>query len=237
MEWRDEAIVLAVRRHGESAALASLLTRTHGRHQGLVHGGGAKTGRAALQPGNRLAVTWKARLAEQLGSYGCELTSAHGTLWLDDAARLAAISSLCALCELILPERAAYPGIFDGSLGLLQSLDDEDWPSLYAHWELGFLAEAGYRLDLSSCAQSGATEDLIYVSPRSGRAVSRTAGAPYQDRLLPLPAFLRERRAGSPAEVAAALRLTGYFLERHLLAPHGRPMPPGRSRLVERLKA
>lgn len=237
MEWNDEAIVLAVRRHGETGALASLLTRDHGRHLGLVLGGGAKAGRAALQTGNHLKVTWKARLAEQLGSYSWELLNAFGTLWLDDVDRLAAISSLCALCETLLAERQPHAGIFEGSLGLLQSLAEADWPGLYAHWELGFLAEEGYRLDLTRCAQTGITEDLVYVSPKSGRAVSRVAGAPYHDRLLPLPAFLREGSPGSRAEVSEALRLTGYFLEKYLLAPHGRQMPPGRSRLVERFKA
>ena len=236
MEWTDEGIVLAVRRHGESSAVAHLLTRDHGRHAGLVRGGAGRAARGALQPGNRLSVTWRSRLAEHLGHLTWELLGSHGTAWLHDARRLAGLSAACAMAETTLPEREPHPAAYDGLAALLQALPDADWPSLYVHWELGLLAELGYGLDLSHCAATGANDHLAYVSPRSGRAVSLSAGEPYRDKLLPLPRFLLEQTDGTPDEVMQGLRLTGYFLDRHVLGPHGKKMPAARSRLVERLK-
>lgn len=235
MDWTDEGIVLTVRRHGEHNAVLSLLTHAHGRHGGLVHGGAGKAARGALQPGNRLLVTWAARLAEQLGHLTWEPLTPHGARWLDDPLRLAALASACALAELSLPERVPHPGAYAGLAALLDSLADDDWPALYAHWELGLLAELGYGLDLDRCAATGATERLIYVSPRSGGAVCESAGAPYRDRLLPLPGFLRTGEAASRTDVLDGLRLTGYFLERRALPGPG--LPPARCRLVERLRS
>lgn len=237
MEWTDDAILLSLRRHGETGAVATLFTRAHGRHAGLVRGGAGKVARAALQPGNRLQVTWKARLDDQLGTFTWELAEAFGSRWLEDRQRLAGLSAACAMAEASLAEREPHPAAFNGLVVFLAALGEEDWPSLYVHWELGLLGELGYSLDLTACAATGATDDLVYVSPRSGRAVSRTAGEPYRDRLLVLPRFLQEKAAGDRTSVLAGLALTGYFLERHALAPHGKALPPARSRLVERLKA
>lgn len=237
MDWSDDAILLSWRPFSETAAIVMVLTREHGRHAGLVPGGVGKAARAALQPGNRLKVVWKARLAEQLGRLTWELTSASGTVWLDDALRLAGVSAACAMAEAALPERAPHPGAFAGFSALLDAFGEEAWPSLYAHWELGLLREAGYSLDLTRCAVTGATEDLAYVSPRSGRAVSRQAAGPFRDRLLRLPRFLLDRSSGSPRDVADALVLTAYFFERHVLGPHGRGLPPARTRLLDRLLA
>jgi DNA repair protein RecO (recombination protein O) len=237
MEWNDEGIVLSVRRHGETSAVADLLTREHGRHGGLVKGGAGKAARGALQPGNRLLVTWKARLEEHLGNVTWELVAAHGAAWLDDRRRLAGLAAACAMAEATLPEREPHSAAFNGLVALLGGLADEDWPCLYVHWELGLLAELGFGLDLSRCAATGANDGLAYVSPRSGRAVSLSAGEPYRGKLLPLPAFLLEGRAGTAEEVLAGLCLTGHFLERHVLGPHGKALPAARSRLVERLQA
>ncbi len=238
MEWTDEGILLASRRHGEASAVASLLTHAHGRHGGLVRGGAGKALRGVLQPGNRLAVTWKARLPEHLGHFTCELASALGTAWLHDPLRLAAIASACAVAEATLPEREPHGAAYEGLAGLLTSMEEPEWPALYVRWELGLLGELGFGLDLARCAVTGATDGLAYVSPRSGRAVSRTTGQAYRDRLLALPGFLvGEGRSSAPGEVMAGLALTAYFLERHVLGPHGKPLPAARSRLVERLKA
>lgn len=237
MEWTDESILLSARRHGESSAVVSLLTREHGRHSGLVRGGAGKAGRGALQAGNALLVAWKARLPEHLGNVTWELTASHGTVWLHDPLRLAAVAAACAMAEACLPEREPYTAVYNGLKGFLSALGGEEWPSLYVHWELGLLAELGFGLDLSQCAATGAVEDLAYVSPRTGRAVSRAAGEPYRDKLLVLPQFLPAHRAGTREEVAAGLALTGYFLDRHVLGPHGKGMPAARSRLVGRLKA
>jgi DNA repair protein RecO (recombination protein O) len=237
MDWTDEGILLSLRPHGETGAVANLLTREHGRHAGLVHGGSGKAARAALQTGNRLQVTWKARLSEHLGGFSWELAGAFGSAWLHDPLRLAGLSAACALAELCLPEREPHRATFDGLAAVIRGLNDDDWPSLYVQWELGLLGELGYSLDLSCCAASGVTEELSYVSPRSGRAVSRTAGAAYHDKLLPLPGFLLDASSGDRHAVIDGLILTGHFLERHVLAPRGKRLPPARSRLVDRLKA
>ena len=200
----------------------------------MIRGGGGKAARGALQPGNRLHVAWKARLAEHLGTFTWELAESSGIAWLDDPLRLAGVVAACALAEIALPERVPQPGIFAGLIALFDHLSGEDWPSLYVHWELGVLAELGFGLDLSRCAATGQAEDLAYVSPRSGRAVSRSAGEPYRERLLVLPRFLLDRTAGSDQDVVVGLALTGHFLERHVLAPQGGTLPPARARLLDR---
>ncbi len=235
MEWTDEGILLSVRRHGETATVVSLLTHAHGRHAGLVRGGAGKALRGLLQPGNRLKAAWKARLAEHLGSFTCEPADAFGTAWLHDPLRLAGIAAACALAEATLPEREPHPTAYEGLVGLLASFEEADWPALYVRWELGLLGELGFGLDLSRCAATGTVEDLAFVSPRSGRAVSLAAGQPYREKLLVLPGFLTGK-AADPGEVVAGLALTGYFLDRHVLGPQGKRLPGARSRLVERLK-
>lgn len=235
MQWTDDAFVLSVRRHGETGVVAHLLTREHGRHAGLVRGGASKQLRGALQPGNRIRTTWMARLEDQLGVLAVEPAAAHAALAMDDPGRLAALSAACALAELVLPEREPHPAVFAAFEALAADLAGTSWPSSYVRWELVLLAELGYGLDLSACAVSGRTDDLVWVSPKSGRAVSAEAGAPYAGKLLPLPRFLVAGGSGSTAEVAAGLALTGHFLERHVLAPHRRAMPAARARLVDRM--
>ncbi len=242
MEWRDEGIVLAARPHGESAAIITLLTREHGSHAGLVRGGAGRRSRGVYQPANEVMADWRARLPEHLGTYSCELARARAATLLDDPARLAAASSACALLQASLPERLPYPGLFAGLQELLDGLDGEDWPARYVVWELGLLSELGFGLDLSACAATGTNDELIYVSPKTGRAVSAGAGAPYADRLLVLPKFLaayggRHELPAVPvddATILAGLTLTGYFLEQHVFAPGDRAMPPARERLFVR---
>ncbi len=237
MEWTDEAILLGTRRHGETAAVVTVLSRAHGRHAGLVRGGAGRRARAALQSGNRLQVTWRGRLAEQLGSFAWELLAAEGTRWLADAVRLGAVASACALVDFAFPERESHPRAYESLLALLAGLADAHWRETYARWELDLLAELGYGLDLSSCAVTGRNDELAYVSPRSGRAVSLSAGEAFRDRLLALPAFLRGQGHASADEIRAALTLTGYFLERRVAAQAGRPMPAARTRLVGQFAA
>jgi len=231
MEWTDEGIILSVRRHGESGAVLSLLTRDHGRHAGLVRGGTGKAARGSLQPGNRIQATWKARLSDHLGQITWEQAEASGTRWLDDPARLAVISTACALCDLVFPERDPHPQAYEGLAALLSSLHEESFISIYVHWEIGLLGELGFGLDLSTCA-AGGTGELTYISPNTGRAVSAEAGEPYKDKLLPLPRFLLTREAGTLSEIKAALGVTGSFLERMVLQPLGRKLPEGRGRMV-----
>jgi len=237
MQWIDDAILLSARAYGETGLLVTLLTREHGRHAGLVQGGQSKKNRPAWQTGTLFEIKWQARLAEHLGGVSGEAKRSYAARWLDDAARLGGISAVCAVAEACLPEREPHSATFAAMVALLDSMDEDHWPSLYAHWELGVLGELGFGLDLSVCAATGAREDLVYVSPKSGRAVSRAAGEAFHDRMLALPAFLRTGITGDRREVAQALDLTGFFLERHVLAPYGKALPAARSRLVDRLRA
>lgn len=238
MEWSDEGVVIGVRPHGETAAVVELFTRTHGRHTGLVHGGRSRKSRPVLQTGNHVTATWKARLAEQLGHMALELNRGYAAAAMEDPLALAALSSMCALTRL-LPERDPHPDLYEVTLFVLSFLDDPSiWPALYVRWELVLLAELGSGLDLDSCAATGSTEELIYVSPKSGRAVSRAAGEPFRDRLLILPPFLLPvRPTGANAivtaeDVAAGLRLTGYFLQARIMTPRGGDLPEVRQRLL-----
>ncbi len=233
MQWSDEGFVLSVRRHGETSAIVNLLTRNHGRHVGLVRGGASSRQRGTLQPGNLVAATWRARLEEHLGGFTIEPIRALAAGLLDRPGPLAALISVCALVEASLPEREEHPQLFEDMSSLMASLEGADWRVAYARWELSLLAEVGFGLDLSACAATGVNDNLTYVSPKSVRAVSASAGEPYRDRLLPLPRFLLGDAAADPEDLAAGLHLTGYFIERHILAPHGRPMPDARARLVE----
>ncbi len=233
MEWNDDAILIANRRHGETSSIATVMSRTHGRYVALVRGGSGKTKRGMLQPGNQLHVQWRARLAEHLGSFTCELLTAYSADVMDAPLRLMALNAACAMTNAVLPERETHPAIYDGLLALLESLRGEDWPSVYVKWEIGLLGELGFGLDLSQCAATGVCDDLIYVSPKSGCAVSAEAGVPYKERLLPLPAFLRETGvAGSPREIADGLKLTGFFLTHHVFGDDERNQPDARARFA-----
>jgi len=236
MDWSDEGIFLSGKPLGEANIIAEILTFEHGRHLGLVRGGRSRRIRPVLQPGNLIRVTWRARLSEHLGGFNVEMMEAHGARVLDDAAALAAIGTLSGLIKL-LPERDPHPELYATTLHLLRSFAEPDiWPTLLVHWEFQLLAELGFGLDLSECASTGCTEELVYVSPRSGRAVSREAGAPYGDKLLLLPAFLLDSTAPlGPADIAAGFALTGFFLERDVLEPHGLKLPPARDRLLDLL--
>ncbi len=238
MEWSDEALILSVRPHGETAAVVEVFAAEHGRFLGLVHGGRSRRLRPVLQTGNHVDVTWRARLADQLGHFSIELRRSYAAQAMADAdpMALAGLSSIAVMLRL-LPERDPHPALYEVALFVLSFIDDPSvWPALYARWELALLGELGFGLDLSSCASTGRTDDLIYVSPKSGRAVSQAAGEPYKDRLLALPAFLRGQTGGAgatSADVEAALRLTAYFLESRLLAPQGDALPDVRLRLAE----
>lgn len=240
MHFTDHALVLSARKHGENTALMRVLAREHGIYSGAVRGISGKGARGLWQPGNRVLVTWKARLAEQMGSFTGELVEANAAYIMSDGARLSALTCAASLIEQLMPERHPYPGLYATLEGLVQALKSEkSWAQTYARFELALLAECGFRLDLTHCASTGKIEDLCYVSPKSGRAVSREAGAPYKELMLPLPAFLTDP-ANAPStpehkEILDSLRLTGYFLARWVLEPHGWRMPAARGRLLETL--
>jgi DNA repair protein RecO (recombination protein O) len=236
MDWSDEGIFLSGRPLGEAGLIAEILTLEHGRHLGLVRGGRSRRIRPTLQPGNMVRVTWRARLSEHLGGFNVELMEANGARVLDDPRALAAIGTLGELVKL-LPERDPHPELYATTLHVLRSFGEPDiWPTLLVYWEYQLLQELGFGLDLSVCAATGVLEDLIYVSPRSGRAVSREAGAPYSEKLLALPGFLLDETAPlRETDIAAGFALTGFFLERDVLEPHGMKLPSARERLLDLL--
>ncbi len=237
MEWKDEGIVLAVKRHGESSAIVEILTATRGRSLGLVRGGRSRHMRPVLQPGNIVLATWRARLEEHLGNFALEPLELKAGFLIGEAMRLAALTTLTAEAQL-LPEREPHPRLYDAMRVVLDALEDVDtWPALLVRWELGLLDELGFGLDLARCAATGTTEDLIYVSPKTGRAVSRGAGLAYHDQLLVLPAFLKGTQAGRPGQtdVVDGLELTGFFLERHVFGPRGVGAPESRHWILTHL--
>jgi len=237
MDWTDDGIVLSVKKHGETSAIVSLLTRDHGRHLGLVRGGSGRKARGVLQPGNRVEARWRARLAEHLGTFSCEMTDAFAATVLRDPLKLAGLTSACAVTEGTLAEREPHLPVFDGLLALIGSLPEDDWPSAYVKWELGLLGEIGFALDLSECAATGQNDQLAYVSPKSGRAVSLAAGEPYKAKLLKLPGFLlRPGATGTKTEVTDGLALTGYFLKRDVFGHTKTGLPAARNRLTGRLR-
>jgi DNA repair protein RecO (recombination protein O) len=246
MDFTDDAIVLSIRRHGESDAILAALTRANGRHLGLVKAGASRRQRAVLEIGNRLKVHWRARLAEQLGNFQVELVTSVSSGLFDDPLRLAALASACAVADIVLPEREPHEDVFTATGRLIDAIvggigrdDALLWPVAYVRWEIELLASLGFGLDLSHCAATGETRDLAYVSPKTGRAVGREAGRPYADRLLALPPFLTEAD-GEPdiGDLMAGLRLTGYFLDRNVLhGPNSDRRLEARGRFIERLAA
>jgi DNA repair protein RecO (recombination protein O) len=240
MQWADEGVILSVKPHGETAAVAEIFTRTHGRHLGLVHGGRSRRLRPVLQTGNHVDAQWKARLAEHLGHVSVELRKGYAAQAMDDPLTLAALSSLCSLARL-LAERDPHPSLFEVTLFVLSYLDEaEVWPALMVRWELALLDELGFGLDLSACAATGVKSNLIYVSPKSGRAVSAEAGEAYKDRLLPLPGFLAKGggeggngTTPDDADVVAGLNLAAHFLETRVLLPREEALPQARLRFKE----
>ena len=221
MEWTDDGIVLGTRRHGEGNAILEAMTREHGRHLGLVRGGGGSRLRPVLQPGNTLRLNWRARLDEHLGHYTVEPLRLHGASQLAASHVVYGVTHLAALCRL-LPERDPHPEVHEQLTAILDGLDDRAGAARrMVRFELQMQAELGFGLDLANCAATGTVSELIFVSPKSGRAVSREAGLPWQDRLLRLPRFLSEEGAASAEELADGFALTGFFLARHVLEPRG----------------
>jgi DNA repair protein RecO (recombination protein O) len=238
MDWSDEGFILSAKPHGENALIVSLLTLEHGRHSGLVRGGASSRSRGIYQPGNLVRAQWRARLVEHLGTYRCELTKSIAAGYLHDPLRLLALSAATILIDVALPEREPVPYLFGTLEGLLTTMEDDGWQANYVLWELDLLSELGFGLDLSECAATGIKDDLAYVSPKSGRAVSIGAAAPYRDRLLALPAFLLtgNSETPSPADITDGLALTGYFLKRHVLGDGDAPLPAARQRLADGFK-
>lgn len=233
MQWSDDGFVLGIRRHGEASAILELMTRAHGRHLGLVRGGAGSRMRPVLQPGNAVRAHWRARLDDHLGTYAIEpLALRAGGLFCDSHA-VFAVTHLAELARL-LPERDPHEAVFDSLEAIVPHLNDAAaCAALIVRFELLMLSELGFGLDLDACAATGAVDDLVYVSPKSGRAVSREAGAPWRDRMLSLPAFVSGDAGPAGArEIADGFALTAFFLARHVLEPRGLTLPDARAHFI-----
>jgi DNA repair protein RecO (recombination protein O) len=237
MEFEDDAFVLSVRSHGETGAIVEFVTEQHGKYAAHVAGAISRRARPHLQAGARVAVRYRARTTEHLGSAAMEPTGEGPAALFDDRLALAGLASAAAVTCGALPEREPHPGAFAGLEALIAALAaPEIWPAVYVRFEAGLLADLGFGLDLSKCAVTGSADDLIYVSPRTGRAVSAGAGAGYKDRLFTLPPFLLSAQGGIAAgDIGAGLTITGHFLERFVFSPLNRPLPPARHWLHDRL--
>ncbi|MDP3659913.1 DNA repair protein RecO [Phenylobacterium sp.] len=237
MEFEDDAFVLAARAHGETGAIADLLTAGHGRYAAHIAGGASRKMRPVLQAGARVNLRYRARVSDQLGSATLEAIGEGPAALFDDPLALAGLAAAAAVANGALPEREPHPGAFLAFEALCAALvGTELWPAVFVRFEAGLLQDLGFGLDLSKCAATGTVDDLIYVSPRTGRAVSREAGTPYADRLLTLPQFMLSAQSRlEVGDVGAGLELTGHFLESFVFAPLNRPLPPARMWLVDRL--
>lgn len=239
MHWSDDGIIIGTRRHGETSLIVELMTERHGRHLGLVRGGRSRTQRPVLQAGNSVHATWRARLDEHLGNYALEPATLRAAKLMETPAGLYGLQALGGLVRL-LPERDPHPQIYAALSALVDLLDDPVLAGgLIVRFELRMLEELGFGLDLDSCVATGTNDDLAYVSPKSGRAVSRSAGDPWRERMLALPAFLLAAPGGRPGpeDLIAAFRLTGFFLARHVYEPRGITPPEARERLVGLIEA
>jgi DNA repair protein RecO (recombination protein O) len=235
MDWRDEGILLSMRPHGETSAIIEVLTAAHGRHAGVVRGGASRKMAATLQPGTGLMLDWRARLDDHIGTFTVEPLTSRAHL-LADRLALAGLLSACALLRAALPEREPHPGLWPVTRALFDAFGASDWATDYLRWEVRLLEELGFGLDLTACAVTGATEGLVYVSPKTGRAVTAQGAGDWADRLLPLPEGLVGPEKLTGAAVLSGLRLTGHFLDQSLRPVlHDRPLPEARARLVDLL--
>ncbi|MBJ27141.1 MAG: DNA repair protein RecO [Alphaproteobacteria bacterium] len=241
MEWIDEGIIVSSRHHGESSSVICLFTKEHGRHAGLVRGARNKNNSGIYQLGNGVTARWRARLTEHLGIFNCEMTDARAARLIEDNLRLEGLLSICSLIEIALPERHPYPELYSRTISFLDDFEDSaSWIQNLIMWELKLLADLGFGLDLSVCALTGEKENLAYVSPRTGRAVTFAAGEPYREKLLSLPKFTidqsSEGKISTKGDISAGLKLTEWFISRHLLSVRKTKMPAARNRLAKRWK-
>ncbi len=223
-----------MRPYGEADLLVVVLTEALGRHHGWARGGAGRRQAAIWQPGNLVAARWVGRLADQLGSLSGELVHAGAALAFEDGLKLRSLGAACAVAAGALPERVPHARVFGGLLRLIAGLGANPAPlATLVRWEAELLADLGYGLDLSSCALTGATDGLAYVSPKSGRAVAAAAAGPWRERLLALPAFLLGSGDGDATAWRDGLLLTGHFLARDAFGAHHRPLPAPRASLYD----
>jgi DNA repair protein RecO (recombination protein O) len=236
MNIEDEGIIINVSHYSETSAIVNILTRNHGRMSGLLKGAFKKKA-GLIQPGNHISFSWRAKSESNLGSlYFVDLIKNHFVMFMNDILRLYALQSACSLCNLTLPEKHPYPAVFDGLTSLLDSLDIDDYMAVYVFWEMGLLKSLGFEIDLSHCVACGCTDNLIYVSPRSAKAVCAEDGEQYKDKLFALPEFLLEKKSPKLQDILDGLTLTGYFLEKRVFNAINRTTPEARNRFIDKFR-
>ncbi|THG42218.1 DNA repair protein RecO [Sphingomonas olei] len=238
MRLTATAIILSSRAHGEHGAVVRALTGDDGVQAGYVRGGRSRVLRPVLQPANIIIGEWRARTDSQLPALTAELVRSRAPLH-SEPLPAAALEWLTALTAAALPEAHPYPRLYQALSGVLDAIDAapaaRGWAAPLARYELLLLSELGFGLDLGRCVATGAQADIGYVSPRSGGAVSRAAAAGYEDRLLPLPAFLAAGGAAEWPDIFAGLAITGRFLARSILLDRQAETLAARERLIDRL--
>lgn len=234
MEWREKALLLVSKPHGETSTIIEVLTQGHGRHAGIVRGGASRKMAAVLQPGAQVDVTWRARLEDHLGMFVVEPVKSRAHL-MSDRRTLAGLNTLTALIRFALPEREPHPVLYQQTLTVIEMMDQDIWPLAYLRWELSLLEDLGFGLDLTSCAVTGARDGLTYISPRTGRAVATGAAGEWAEKLLPFsPALIGQ--GSSDKDIRDGLRVTGHFLTTRLAPALGnKPVPDARQRLIDLL--
>ena len=234
MEWRSTGILLRTRRHGETSVIIDAFTPERGRCAGVVRGGTSRKLAPILQPGAQLDLRWRARLEEHIGSFTIEPERSRAALVMGSRLALSGLNAVLGLLVFCLPERAGYPALYARSEQLLDLLgQDEVWPLAYLRWEMALLDDMGFGLDLSCCAVTGAQEDLVFVSPKTGRAVSAAGAGTWASRLLHLPPIMLGQGDAPDAEIVEALQVTGFFLDQHLAPQMGNvPLPDARARFL-----
>jgi DNA repair protein RecO (recombination protein O) len=236
-QWQDTGIILTVRPYGEAAAIARVLTREHGLHAGYVHSA-QRSGRlrSILEQGNVVQAAWNSKSGEDsLGAYQLELEQSIGPYVFEDSIKLLAVQSLCQILDIAAPEREVHQALFDSSYAFITSLENEHFMAMYVVWEITLLTALGFGLDLSRCVASGQSENLIYVSPKSGCAVSAEAGEEYKDKLFAMPSFLNGGGDDSTVEIAKGLKITGHFLQKQVFDPVYKKLPQAREQLYNKI--
>ncbi len=238
MDWQDEGLILGARKHGETSSIIEVMTAEHGRHLGLVRGGRSSRMRPLLQPGNFVTLQWRARLEEQLGTYTVEAEDLRAASLMVSQLGIYGIQTLASHLRL-LPERDPHVGLYNASRVLMENFEHaEIAASLMIRFELVLLEELGFGLDFDSCASTGQTHELEYISPKSGRAVSLSAGKPYAEKMLTFPAFLNKYEEGwgvvpQSKQIDQGFKLSSFFLDRHIYNPRGMKHPDERHGFIK----
>lgn len=236
MQFVDEGYIVNLRKYGENSVIVTIVSKKHGLIKGFVRGGLSKRNLGLYQVGNLISVDCYARIEENMLSFKTELLSSTAVNFMSSPNKLAALAALCSLCVSCLPEHEDLERFYYYIDSFFQLITEPNWLVHYAFFEFYLLEYLGIGLDLSECADTGSTENLEYVSPRSGKAVCAESGAPYRDKLFFYPHFIVDKNyTPNRSKVADLLKMTGFFLNKNFFQIHNLKFPPNRASLLENL--